>query len=776
MNSMKSLILAGSALSVIMCPALASAQDASASSATKSGGLEEIVVTAQKREEKLLDVPISITAVSSAQLEARGVTSVAGLGSLAPNLFYRSNPGTKSIPTIGIRGSITGQPAIWVDPPVGLYVDGVYVGKSQGSVFDIVDLERVEVLRGPQGTLFGRNTEGGAINFVTRKPSGEFQGKANLELGEYNRQVYGLTVDLPKFSIVSVTLAARKETQDGWVKNLTPGVNDLGATDKLSLRAAARFELSDKLTADYVYDYSKTRDTPNPTSLFALSGWSGTFPSVFGAFVGGAIQNALSPYVQTTRPKTIRTDPGRQLYTNLNSNGHAVTLNYEADDSLNLKYIFSHRSMHYADSGDLDGSPLTSVTLIPNVLSWGLVTYFNRDTRYEQTSHELQAVGSALDGNLKYVLGLYHFKDDGTTRGAQLFSLFGSGPVRSDYASNTTAKAVYGQIDYTFLERLTATFGLRYTKERKGGWTHRFNTVGFNGPFLSNVYLSPDYSAKFDGTTPVAALSYKATDDINIFARVARGFKSGGFSSELTSNAVLTPYKPQKSLSMEVGVKSRLFDNRASLNVTYFRNKISDQQLTQLLPASTQSFLSNAGKSTYQGIEIEAAAKITDGWSFQLGYGYLHTKFNKYIDNSFLPGRPLIDTASNRLAPYAPKHSLNVNVDGELVKTDFGRLHLITDYTYVTKTYLYPVNKSLTAPNAGGSYVAALDSLPSLPNLNLRLALSDIEVGPGTAELSLFVKNVTNVKKQVQGIDFGMYRTANWNDPRTFTGTLTYKW
>lgn len=772
---MKSIYWAGSALSVLMFPALAAAQDVPASGPgqSKSSGLEEIVVTAQKREQRLLDVPIAITAISADQLEARGVTSASGLGGLAPNLFYRSNPGSRSIPTIGIRGSITGQPAIWVDPPVGMYIDGVYLGKSQGSVFDIVDLERVEVLRGPQGTLFGRNTEGGAINFVTRKPSGEFKGKANIEYGEYNRRVIGMNVDLPKISIASISLAARKELQNGWVKNDNEA--DLGKTNRLSLRAAARFELGEKLTADYVFDYSKTRDTPNPTSLFALSGWSGTFPSVFGANIGNAIQGALQPYVQNTRPKRMSTNAGFPLFTNMTSKGHAVTLDYEATDNLDLKYIFSHRSMHYNDSGDLDGSPLTSVNVSPG-FNWGLQAYFNRNTHYRQTSHELQAIGSALDDDLKYVVGLYHFKDDGTTKGAQIFTLFGTGPVRSEYASDTTAKAIYAQIDYNILERLTVTAGIRYTSERKGGWTHRYNTQGFDGPFLSEIFPYIAYSAKFSGTTPVAALSYKATDDINIYARVARGFKSGGFSSELSDLRVINPYKPQKSLSMELGMKSRLLDNRATLNLAYFRNRISDQQLTQLLPASTQSFLSNAGKSTYQGIEVEAAAQIADGWNVQLGYGYLDTKFNKYLDNSFAPGRPIIDTASNRLAPYAPKHSININVDGELLKTEYGRLHLITDYTYVSKTYLYPVNKSLTAPNAGGSYVAALDGLPALPNLNMRLALSDIPIGQGSAEISLFVKNVTNVDKQVQGIDFGMYRSANWNDPRTFTGTITYKW
>lgn len=155
----------------------------------QTAGLDEIVVTAQKREERLQDVPISITAVSGEQLENRGVGGVSGLNALAPNLMFRPAAGSNLISVISIRGSVASQPAIWFDPAVGLYLNGVYLGKSQGSVFDLVDVERVEVLRGPQGTLFGRNTEGGAINFISRQPSGEFGGKAGIEYGKFDRKV-----------------------------------------------------------------------------------------------------------------------------------------------------------------------------------------------------------------------------------------------------------------------------------------------------------------------------------------------------------------------------------------------------------------------------------------------------------------------------------------------------------------------------------------------------------------------------------------------------------
>lgn len=229
---------------------------------------------------------------------------------------------------------------------------------------------------------------------------------------------------------------------------------------------------------------------------------------------------------------------------------------------------------------------------------------------------------------------------------------------------------------------------------------------------------------------------------------------------------------------MEVGVKSSFLDNRAQLSAALFNTKITDLNVTQLLPGTTSSFLTNAGKATYQGIELEGAILMADGWKLQGGYGYLHTKFDEYIDNALnIAGRPLIDTASNRLAPYAPKHTLSLNLDGRLAKTAWGTLRLIMDYSYTAKTYLYAVNQSLTAPNAGGSYVVGLDEVPAQSNVNARLLLADMPVGgPGRADLSLWVKNLTDQKKVVQKIDFGMYQTANFQEPRMYGMSFNYKW
>lgn len=747
-----------------------------------AGVLEEVVVTAQKREEKLQDVPISITAVSGEELATRGIDGVAGLNSLAPNLMFRPSAGTNLISVVAIRGSVAAQPAIWFDPAVGLYLNGVYLGKTQGSVFDLVDIERVEVLRGPQGTLFGRNTEGGAINFITRQPSGEFRGKAGVEYGNFERKVGRLSVDLPRFGIASASFGLRKEEQDGWAENLTGP--DMGAIDSESARASVKLEFSDSFSALYDFDYSRSDNTPPPTSLYATNGWRGTFPTVLGPafapFLGPvlaqqlmtSIESAIAPYATTTRPDTVSTN-GPEISERAKNNSHSLTLRLQATDTDEFKYIFARRSFNYGDNQDIDGTPLTAIT---SPIPWGMSAYYNRRTGYEQDSHELQWVGTR--DRFRHVLGLYYFKDEGTTRGAQDFSLLGARPQNSEYAADTDAKAIYAQVDYDFTDRWTATLGARYTEEERSGWSHRYNTNGFDGPRTTDILPLTSYSADFSDTTPMAALAFKLNDYVNFYARVAKGFKSGGFSSEVSTPAVSTPYKPQTSLSTEVGVKSTLLDGRARLNFALYNTDIEDQQFTNLIAGTTQSLVVNTGESTYRGAELEAAWLLADGWQVQLGYGYLDAKLDKFIDNALNlgPTRPLIDTASNREPAWAPEHTLNLNLNGRLAQGGWGELRAILDYSYTAKMNLYTVNKDLTTPNAGGSYVVGINTVPAISNLNARLLLADLPAGPGTMDLSIWGKNLTDEDKMIQSIDFGMLRNATWQTPRTYMFTATYKW
>jgi iron complex outermembrane receptor protein len=800
----------------VMCLAVGAASSALAGAQESQRiALEEVIVTAQKRAENLQEVPLSISAIGAQELDNRGIESLADLNAVAPNVMMRENPGARLISTITIRGSGQGQPAIWIDAPVGIYLNGIYLGKTQGSVFDVVDIERVEVLRGPQGTLFGRNTEGGAVNFVTRRPSGEASGSARLELGNYDRKVARLQMDLPKLGDTSISFGARKERADGWATNLTGP--DLGSNDNEAFRVSAMWEPSDRLTAVYDFDYTHTDQTPTVTSLAAVSGWGGTFPSIFNQSfpqplapgvvatiavpLGTDIQNAVLPYVSTSRPSVVSTNvaPGqREVYEYNRGRSHALTLEYDLTDQDQLKYIGAQRSMNFEDSQDIDGTPLVAITsgaVFPDGVPafgipagspagapfpYGMSASYNRKTDYEQLSHELQWI--ATRDRMNWVAGLYYFEDEGETNGSQSFTLFSQPPQQSNYAADTEAWAVFGQVDYQVTDLLTATFGVRYTEEKRSGWTHRFLTDGFGGAALPGGDLAPgqlpytSYNETFDDTSPMVALSYQLNDDINLYARVANGFKSGGFSSELANPAVDTPFQPQTSLSTEIGMKSEWLDGRARLNVALFNNAIEDLHITQLLPGTTQSLVTNAGEATYQGAEIEFQVQLTENWRVSGNYGYLDASFDKYLDNSFAPGRPIIDTASNRLPAYAPENTYSLQLEGTLAQLSVGEVKLLLDYSFTDDMYLYAVNKTLASPNAGGSYIASVNGIPSITNLNARLSLSDVNVGDGTMDFAFFVRNATDEDKQVQGIDFSMFRTANWQAPRTYVFSATYNW
>ena len=339
------------------------------------------------------------------------------------------------------------------------------------------------------------------------------------------------------------------------------------------------------------------------------------------------------------------------------------------------------------------------------------------------------------------------------------------------------------QFDYELTDKLTATVGFRQTEEEKSGYTRRFNTDGFNGPrtgaFVINV---SGYKAQWNSDTPVFALRYALTDDLSLYARAAKGFKSGGFSSELTDPvSLLMPFDPEEAWTYEAGIKASLFDNRAKVSAAVFRNEITDFQTTQLIPGGTgsSSFVTNAGEATYQGIELEGTFLVSDGWTVQFGYGYLDAEFGEFMDNpiDFDPvsgnyftnsSAALIDTGSNRVAPYAPEHTLNLNLDGRLAQTEIGELRLIVDYTFISSNYLYAANKSLDAPNAGGQYLADLVEIPDAPMLNARLLLSGIPMGccAGEAQVSIFGRNLTDFDDRQPAIDFGGFIDASWPTPR----------
>jgi len=778
-------ILGATALtaSLVFAAAPAFAQSAQRSDADDDG-IGDIVVTAQKRSENIQDVPIAITAVGNAFLESRGVDSIDKLGAIAPNVKIERAPSSKTISQISIRGSVTINPAITWEPAVGLYLDGVYIAKAQGSIFDVADLERVEVLRGPQGTLYGRNALAGAVNLVTKKPSGELGGLGEVTYGSFDEWKFRGVIDLPKMGIFSVKLSGQYRRRDGLidvVPNPVAGVvtalpPKVARTDSIktgSFMAQVRAELTDDITADYTFDYTKADQTPPFSQLLRVNrnrdGRDIFDPNSPSYAFGGAFF-PLDKYTRPDRVKTASIDA--PVYEKSRSYGHALTLAAELGGAT-LKSITAYRNLKWSDGLDLDGSPTP-------------VAYTQRITSYDAWSQELQLTGKAIDDRLAYVLGAFYFTETAETLNPQTY--FGGGTdLQSDYGSHTDAYALYAQLDYKLTDALKLTLGARYTHEKKDIRRYfRINFDAANGIFAPFVVADIPYGgvpdAKYDNFSPAVTVSYAATDKVNLYARFARGFKSGGFNGETNVFVAPTtdcpsgapelcePYKPEKVDSYEIGMKTRLLDNKVIFNFAAFRDEHKDIQLA-IFTASTgaASIVRNAAAARIQGLEFETVIRPVDVLTINGSLAVLDAKYKRYLEGG-------MDVSNNRAFPHAPKVTASLGVDLAVAEGDWGKLNLYGDLSYVAKYYTFPYALVTPTPSDQNAHRSQSSGRTIV---NARATVSQVSLGGVKADLSTFVRNLTKEDDPSNFIDFGPgfggLLLGYFPEPRTFGVTAGIK-
>jgi iron complex outermembrane recepter protein len=735
--------LAGHRLRVIPSLLLAMATSSAVIAQTV---IEEVIVSAQKREDNLQDVPIAISAFSGAQLESRGIQNLADLSSAAPSLLVMRGGGGNTAAVISMRGSTTANPALWTETTVGTYVDGVFMGKVLGSVTDMLDLERVEVLRGPQGTLFGRNTLSGALNFVTKQPTGRFGGAASVEAGNYNARVGKLSMDLPQVGIASVSFGLRKETRDGFVDTL-PG-SSVGEVDNVhnqSARLSALLQFTDDVTLDYRFDYSDIDQNPAYAQLYR----------------GNSFVPSSAALAHRDRQTKAGIGPG-DVQEKLKINGHSITLSWDINSDHTFKSITAVRKMDSNDHLDLDGT-LLQIGDTPRV------------SEYEQKSQEFQLAGQF--GDLNYVTGLYGFSDEGDVYNPQTM-MFGA--VRTDqrYDFETKSYAGYGQLDWLATEELTLTAGLRYSKEEKEAGRSILNRN-------TNVYTVPrgtKNDAEFNATTGVLSAAYRINNAINVYAKYSEGFKSGGINAEATTVAdFATPFKPEEVTAYELGIKTNFADGRAQLNAAVFNNEVSDMQLNRLVPSASGTSITvvNAGEATIRGLELEGVFILFDGWRLQANYSLLDPEIDEFIDRH---QGVVSDQADNRVLQRIAEHQLNVTLDAELLTTAYGKLRAVADYIHTGAYYTSTSQRASSGPDydptqgiAGDTKVKASDFV------NMRLSFEDIPLGQdGRGEISLWVRNLgdkNHINNYINfGPSFGNMVTATWDEPRTYGAGFTYRW
>jgi iron complex outermembrane receptor protein len=766
-NGLRNRLLAASAIAAgFAFPAFAQNAAPADQPSASSGGLEEIVVTAERREEKLRDVPVAVTSFSAAALQTRNITDIRGIQGFAPNVAIVQSPGYQTESDVSIRGGVTINPAPYWDPTNGLYVDGVFIPKAIGNVMDMANIDHIEVLRGPQGTLYGRNSLGGAINIVTQKPTGVLEGYITAGAGNYGSTAVRGNINLPKIGIFSIQLSGAMEGHDGYINSVnTPGFKSYqGKFDSLNSRAgriAVRADITDDLTLDYSFDSSYQVDTPNYSQLtrVGIGGPTAIFdpnsPAFSGIPLANFIQHSPGPSNGATADGGFN---GGKPFEVANIRAHALTATWDVNDELTLKSITSYRWIDWSNNLDLDGSPLPVA---------GTALY----THYHAASEEIQATGQ-ID-RFHYTVGGFYFNDGGYTQNPQSF-FFGQSVFDSQYGYGTQNYAFYGQVDYNppiLDDKLTVTFGLRYNNETKFG--SRFEAAGTAFAPLSVVIPGVSATKNYDSATPMAVLKYAVDEDVNVYVKFAEGFKSGGFNGEASTTAeALTPFLPEMVDEYEVGLKSRWLDGKLNVNLAAYYDRHSDMQLSVFVATgAASSVVRNAGSADISGLELEIQALPVSWLTLSGSVGYTNTNYNQFINNG-------VNVANDRAFPYAPQFTASASADATLMDNDFGKLNFILDYLHSDAYYEYPYSFNANNPDINAGFAPSTKA--SAQNIfNARLRLSNIQVPDGTLEFSMWGKNIFNDKYRINGIDFGSgfgnMTISYYGDPPTFGGDVTYR-
>jgi iron complex outermembrane recepter protein len=778
---------------------VAYAEDATA--APERDVLAEIVVTARKRVEPLQVAPVSISATSGPTLEQAQVQRVDDIAQFAPSLEISEQAGAPSTVLLSMRGIGYGDFILTSDAPVAMYVDGVYLGRTAGALMDLNDIDRIEVLRGPQGTLFGRNTPAGALNIYTQGPAQEFSVQQKLGYASNNEINSVTTLDSGELgdSGVSAKVTYRHHQMDGYRRNtLTSWANSQGADNTDDVFAALRWAPVDNFTADYKFDSHDQSVIPIVFQLGEVEPYVATYfgnsPNLGGAPFQTPSQSRQGSYTEFN-----------DVQSKVRVSGHSLTLNYAVNDALTIKSITAYRSLYESDTSDLGNSgqmkglaspcpPFLAIPgcSVPFTVQNVYLYYSPYDhQRQHQLSQEFQFGGHYSD--LNYVAGLYYFDEHVgevepsiitvplpgagfpnvapyNTLGIQTTSLL-------DYTATSSSKAGYSQVSYAptefFANKLELTGGIRYTMDDKS--LDQNDTIAVR-----------DISHSFDNFSKSASLKYQWTSDFMTYLRYAEGYKAGGYSARAQINGTgpLSAYLPEKAKSYEVGLKTEFFDHHVRFNADVFKTNYDGLQIPQLVVVdgalATQVF--NAGSALFYGGEAELTVLPYPGWQANASLSYVDPEFK-----SFLFGAPpnQIDVSSIAHVPDAAKVTTSASLQYTLPPMHAGTLTLRTDYSYMGPRYYVTGDFSINASGQGVqqtfpglTYISDATRAPGFSSLGAQIILDDIPLGLGAQwTATLYGKNLTNQYQKVEGLDLTGIGTINnaWGRGRVIGATIATK-
>lgn len=771
------------ALSTFSYPVLAQTRD--------GGGLDEIVVTAQKREQRMQDVPIAVTAVTAEALQSNRITNVADLSSIAPGLTARKPAGSTGSIAFTLRGNVVNAAAPGADKAISTYLDGVYIGGTRGSVFDFPDIAQIEVLRGPQGTLFGRNSTAGAISVTTRDPSGKLHFKQEVSVGNRSLLRTVTSVDLPQVGPFSAYLSYLHDEQHGDVRNLGAGtVYDrtravsgigiqsspewLGSKNNNGIFAAIKFEPSDQFKMVYKFDRSISHFTPDARATLAINaadplGVGGLLSLLLLTQPAGG--GPFGPVVLA--PSAERPDAINNSYTVpgvLRTSGHNLTITAQLTDQLSLKNITAYRkAFSYSAATVLgrDGLVITPslAAIIPSfspLIGRQFLSYDgNNQGDNKQFSNELQFIYTGHRATVT-VGGLYYYEKirNGSVPGMAanfVFTTVGADgilPLGGELNDYTTTKslAAYAQAEIHVTDHIDIVGGARLTNDRRNGY-HSDSVIG-NLPFTYEK-TKPNFSV---------SLNYMPTDDVLAYVKWANGFVSGGSVAGFS-------FTPETVESYEAGIKSETFDRRLRVNLALWTATYKDLQTAQgganFGFPTVPVLVVNAGKLKAHGFELEVTAAPVNGLLLGGSLGY--TKGQLRDSPAFLttPNFGSYTLGGN------PEWTANLNAQYELPISGDTSFVVRMDGNYRSK------NNADANPNIG-QFIPTFAPYAVVGGrwlLNGRAAIKNISLGPVKGELALWGRNLTDNKSMAYPLPFAqIVRTASFETARSYGLDLTVKY
>ena len=761
MTKHRSALLAAVALAPLLFGASVTTAAAQAADAPQqTNQVETVTVTARRLSESAQVTPVAVSAFSEQALKSVAAENIGALQGAVPNLNIVQGRGSSSSANIYIRG--VGQPDALAtfDPAVGVYLDDVYISRIRGALFDVYDIERIEVLRGPQGTLYGKNTIGGALKIVSKKPSlDKLSASFTGSYGSYNAVEASAKISGPIVAdTLGGSLALYYGARDGYVEDPLNNGREYNNKDTFGARGALRWRPTTSFEAILALDY--TKETPNMTvgrseaTLFSTN----LAPNATNPLVG--ILSLAPPAGSDFNYKT-STTPRLPNTNTLDHAGGSLTLTYDFSDTLTFKSITAARALNYDDFIDIDATRFELGDVFVGV-------------EQDQQSQEFQLLYNG-NGPVSGVIGAYYLKEN--IKSAQIafandLLRFGASPFnfRRDIGDDLKleSKAVYGQATAKLTEKLSASLGLRVTEETKRYDRFTFTTSGLPG--LTQTVSTP-FSFKtnntFDDFSPSFSVDYKFADNVFGYFKIAKGFKSGGVNGRANNPGEQVPYEPETVVSYEAGLKTNFFDRRLQTNFNVFNNdyknfqaRVSQGDPTQ--PALAALTVLNAGKLLTTGAELEVKAVPVENLVLSLDVGYLDARYKQFRDAIRIAGVLTPIDRSWQIPAFSPEWTARFGAAYEFQLGANGSLTVGADANYRSEAALAVDNANLTTRvRFPGMFQDAF----TIVNARAVWASADDRY-----TLGLFGKNITDEVYKTDAQEFssiGGIQTAYYGAPQT---------